>query len=168
MKDTFKLKFDFPIDYPNSLPLVTETGGKIDPSFHHYTSGGLCLCATTEQYMVFSKDPTLKNYIENLVNPYLVSWLWYKRFGVMPWGERVHGPQGLFDSYKELLKIDDPYRVLPFLQKIVYNAINQREDCPCGSGISFRHCHKKIINRLLLHIPHELIASDFTNLIRRV
>jgi hypothetical protein len=161
LQDTFNLVFSFPRNYPNEPPLVIEADGKIDPKFHHYSNGALCLSAPAEYRMVFIKTPLLENFIRNLLNPYLAGWLWFKQFGEMPWGERSHGWIGLCEFYQELFKIGDKENVIPFLEQLARDEIYQRAACPCGSGKPYRNCHKKIVNRSFVHILHEQIVTDY-------
>jgi hypothetical protein len=167
-KEEFNLEFFFPPDYPDNLPLVKEIGGKIPAAFHHFSDGSLCLCAPTEQYIVFSKNPTLENYMKNLVNPFLLGWLWYQKYNEMLWGERAHGLLGLLESYQELLNIKDKQYVLPFMYKYIRNELFSRQECPCGTKLPFRKCHRKIMHRLENHLPKELLRNDFREIFRRL
>lgn len=107
----------------------------------------------------------MEGFINNLVNPYLLSWLWLEKFGKMPWGERRHGWIGICESYQELLKINNQENVIPFVKRLALNNINQREICPCGSGIPYRNCHKKIVNRAFLHYNRNDFISDYHDII---
>jgi hypothetical protein len=164
-QDSFNLKFNFPQNYPENIPLVNELDKKIPDKFHHFTNGNLCLCTPLEQWLVFSKEPTLENYIKNLLNPYLLSWLWYDKFNEMPWGERSHGVMGLVQSYQEKLNINDLEHTILFMVKFIKNEMYQRQDCPCGSGLPFRKCHKKIINRLENQLPQDQLRIDFYSIL---
>jgi hypothetical protein len=164
-QDTFNLEFNFPPDYPENLPVVKEIDNKIPNLFHRFTDGSLCLCTTAEQYLIFSKQPTLENYIKNLVNPYLLSWLWYQRFNEMPWGERSHGGRGLLESYQELLQISDQQCVIIFMVKFVKNEIYQKQECPCGSGLPFKKCHRNILFQLQNYLPKGQMILDFIKII---
>jgi hypothetical protein len=164
-KENFNLEFFFPRTYPDDLPAVKEIDNKIPSTFHHFTDGSLCLCAPVEQYMIFSKTPTLENYIRNLLNPYLLGWLWYQRFNEMPWGERTHWLIGLLESYQELLNIKEKQYVLPFMYRYVRNELFQWQECPCGSGLPFKKCHRNLLNRLENRLPKGQLVHDFINII---
>jgi hypothetical protein len=165
LQDTFNLIFRFPQNYPVEPPLVIEVDGKIAKGYHHYSNGTLCLAAPAEYNIVFAKTPTLENFILDLLNPYLAGWIWHKQFGDMPWGERSHGWTGLCESYQELLKIGNKENVIPFLKQLAKGEIPQRVGCPCGSGKPYRNCHKKIVNRLSVHITKEQIVSDYRTIL---
>lgn len=164
-EDEFNLEINFPSDYPDKLPLVKEIDNKIPNTFHHFVNGYLCLCTPVEQHLIFAKEPTLKNFINNLLNPYLLSWLWYQRFNKMPWGERRHGSIGIVESYQELLKLNDFQQTILFIMEFTMNKIDRNDDCPCGSGFSFKKCHRKIIINLENSLPREQLANDFNNII---
>ena len=167
-QDSFNLEFIFPQNYPENIPLVKELDKKIPDKFHHLINGYLCLCTPLEQWLIFSKRPTLENYIKNLLNPYLLSWLWYDKYNEMPWGERCHGPMGLVQSYQEILNIKDLDHTILFMIKFLRNEIYQRQECPCGSGLPFRKCHKTIINRLANQLPQGQLRADFISILRRM
>jgi hypothetical protein len=165
-KDNFHLEFFFPQTYPDDLPTVKEIDSKIPSTFHHFIDGSLCLCTPAEQYMIFSRAPRLENYIRNLLNPYLLGWLWYQQFNEMPWGERAHGLSGLLESYQELLNIKNWQCLLDFMYKYIRNELFQRQKCPCGSGLPFKKCHRNLIIRLENCLPNGQLSRDFINIFR--
>jgi hypothetical protein len=114
------------------------------------------------------RNPTLEGFIKDLLNPYLTSWLWYKQFGEMPWGERSHGGKGLCEFYAEYLKIRNPSALLLIREKIIRGNILQRANCPCGSSIPYRNCHKKIVNKFLIKIPISNIRADYHFIIQEI
>lgn len=90
-----------------------------------------------------------------------MSWLWFERFNEMPWGERKHGWPGLIESYQELLEIHDIQHTILFMGKYVMKQIHQKEECPCGSSLPFKKCHRKIITKLENGLPKDQLFSDF-------
>jgi len=160
-QDSFNLEFNFPINYPEKPPNVKELDYKIPNTFHRFTNGYLCLCAPVEQQIIFSQDPTLENFILNILNPYLLSWLWYNRFNEMPWGEREHGILGLIESYRDLLKLNDIRHTISFMRGFVNNKIHNKEYCPCGSGRLFRKCHGNIVYKYECSLPKDQLIRDF-------
>lgn len=164
-QDSFILEFNFPPDYPERLPLVKEVDYKIPKTFHRLKHEYLCLCTFSEQWLIFSKEPTLDNYIRNLLNPYLLSWLWFVRFNEMPWGERRHGSIGLVESYQDLLKTKSIQQTIFLMKKAIMDGVGRQDKCPCGSGLSFKKCHQKIIQRLVNSLPEGQMAYDFKNIL---
>jgi hypothetical protein len=164
-QDSFNLEITFPADYPEKLPSVKELDNKIPALFHRNPDGCLCLCAPVEEYLTFFQNPTLENYVLNLLNPYLLSWLWYDKFNEMPWGERKHGYIGLVESYQELLRLKDIRQTISFMVEFVKNKIHHRESCPCGSGLSFKRCHRNIIFEYESSLPKGQLIFDFISII---
>ncbi len=71
IKTSFEIELLIPGQYPGSLPRVQETGGKIDGSYEHiYTDGTLCLAVPIEERLIFSRQPSLLGFVNNLVIPY--------------------------------------------------------------------------------------------------
>jgi hypothetical protein len=160
-QDSFNLEINFPPDYPDNLPHVKELDYKIPNIFHRFTNGDFCLCTPCEQWLIFSKKPTLENYITNLVNPYLLSWLWFQRFNKMPWGERKHGYIGLIESYRDLLRLTDIRHTIYFMIEFVKNELHHKKNCPCGSGRLFRKCHGNIVHKYENSLPQGQLINDF-------
>lgn len=162
LNDDFFLQFYFPPDYPDSLPFVIETEGKI-PAYYHRSreEGWLCLASPPELYIQFNRNRSLKNYIENLLNPYLYRWLYLKKFNEPPWGERSHYEAGIIEGYKKILNISNEEKLLLFLEIILKNNIQWRQVCPCGSNLMLRKCHKKQINFIKKNVPLRQIYEDF-------
>jgi hypothetical protein len=155
------LEINFPVDYPDKPPIVKELNNKIPASFHRNPDGYLCLCTPVEQHLTFFQSPTLENFMLNLLNPYLLSWLWYDRFNEMPWGERKHGDIGLIESYRDLLKLKDIRHTISFMVEFVKNKLHHKENCPCGSGRLFRKCHGNIIYKYEYSLPKGQLINDF-------
>jgi len=164
-QDNFNLEFDFSSNYPEKLPLVKELDNKIPATFHRNPDGCLCLCTPVEQYLIFFKEPTLEIFINNLLNPYLLSWLWAQRFNEMPWGERRHGIKGLIESYQELLKLRNFKHTMQFMVEYIKNEIHHKQDCPCGSGLPFKKCHRNVIINLENSLPKGQIICDFITIL---
>ena len=160
-QDNFNLEFHFPPNYPDNIPIVKELDYKIPITFHKFTDNSLCLGTPSEQCLIFSEEPTIDNFIKNLVNPYLLSWLWYKRFNEMPWGEYEHGAIGLLKSYQKLFKLTNPKNIIYFLKRIVFDNLSRMDDCPCGSGIPFKKCHYKIVINFINKLSKEHLMHDY-------
>ena len=154
------MEFDFPCDYPSNLPTVKELDKKIPETFHRNQNLNLCLCAPAEEWLIFTKRPTLENFILNLLNPYLLCWLWYDKFKEMPWGERQHGPTGIIESYRDLLRLDSLDVATAFIKKLAMNNLQRNDTCPCGSGLSYRHCHMLKVQKLTNRLPSGQIIRD--------
>ncbi|WP_256760894.1 hypothetical protein [Cohnella sp. WQ 127256] len=135
-------------DYPNSLPVAKEVGGRIQNSFHTNSDGSLCLAAPLAMKMTFLENPTLLGYINHLVIPFLYSYSYQEKFGTLPFGELEHGGAGLLTYYKELLHVESDMATLKFLLILAKGSFRGHVTCPCGSGKRTRNCHGDQLIRL--------------------
>ena len=142
---SYTLIVSFPSDYPKNLPIINETRNKIDPEFHTNYDGTLCLGVVTEIMEIFNQKPTIENFIESILIPYLYAHASYKLYGIMPWGERSHGKQGIVEYYSELFNVNDTNLIIKFLQIFQNNDYRGHLPCPCGSGLKFKKCHSPLI-----------------------
>ena len=69
--DVFEIDLVVPETYPEGLPWVLETSGRISDAYEHvYTNGKLCLAVPTEERLIFRREPCLRGFVTNLVIPY--------------------------------------------------------------------------------------------------
>jgi len=157
IKEEYDVEIIINDKYPDSLPSVKEIGHRIPRDFHQYKEEGLlCLGAPLDMKRQFNKKRTLLGFVENLIIPYLYSYSIKENKGIMPYGELSHGVEGILESYKELLGIDNDFVVLRFLKILSDDNYRGHIDCPCGSNKKLRNCHGNIlINR---HKPLPLVV----------
>ena len=79
----------------------------------------------------------------------------------MPWGERRHGSIGIIESYQELLNLRNIKHTIQFMVGFIKNEIHHKQDCPCGSGFSFKKCHRNLISKLENSLPQGQLIFDF-------
>ena len=104
--DSFEISIRIPDVYPDDLPRVTETGGKIEKNYEHvFTSGTLCVGVPIEMQRIFSQQPTLLGFVNKLVVPYLYGYCYWKMNGEHPFGERRHGGEGIIQYYIACLPV---------------------------------------------------------------
>lgn len=161
ISDTFWIEIHIPNSYPETLPRVFETEGKIDAAYEHkFRDESLCLAVPAEQSLVFHREPSLLGFVTNLVIPYLYGYLYSRKYGKHPFGERSHAG-GVVEYFAEVFQLSndlDALVVVDYLQKYGFNA---RKSCPCGSGRRVRHCHKKLLLKLHDVYTKETLRSDF-------
>jgi hypothetical protein len=147
IQDAFQIKLLIPDDYNKTPPQAYETGGRIPKDFHTYSDDSLCLAPPIEIRRKFLETPTLMGFVERLLIPYLFSFSYWKEHGRMPYGELSHGPEGILQYYLESFKVDSEVIVLNFLKLLAIENYRGHHDCPCGSGLKIRQCHKESILR---------------------
>lgn len=152
VRNQFKVKIVVTKDYPNRIPQVHETGGRV-PSVldRHYMSDGTgCCLVMPHRYREYFKPlMTFEDFVDILVVPFFKNQLYYEINGTFVQGYK-HGELGIWEHYFEIFGSD---LTSDILYKLVDTVLLQREDrkirikghraCPCGSGLIQRRCHGK-------------------------
>ena len=147
IEDEYDVDITLPLSDTEILPSAKETGQRIPIKGENHINpdGSMCLGAPLQVRQKFRRNPTLSNFIKNLLIPFLYAISFKEKHGYMPFGELSHGSKGIFEYYKELLEIDSDYSVLEFLKIIVEDNYRGHIICPCKSGERLRNCHGPLI-----------------------
>lgn len=136
----------FPID----LPKVYSCDNYFDGYPHLNSDKSFCLGVLLDNYLKMQHNPTILNFFNLLVDPYLYSFEYLKEFGIMPFGERKHGLDGVLEFYREYFHENDVLKCIKLLQFIVKNdRYRGHHLCPCGSGFTTRKCHGEVLKKIL-------------------
>lgn len=157
LRDRFEVKILIRSDYPNSIPDVWETGGRIPDSYHKYKDASLCIGKSLNAKIKFDKNPNLLFFIDKLLVPYFYSYCYKQLTGNMPYGELDHNARGVLDGYKELFNLTADIQALQMLRLIAEEKYKGHLQCPCGSGKRMRHCH----GPQLIQVARYQSQSDF-------
>lgn len=149
--DSFVIEITISRDYPSVLPTIRECGGRIPKEFHTYEDGALCLAAPLDLKMKFDANPHLLGYVTDLVIPYLFSFSYWSKHGVMPYGELPHGGEGILESYRELFGVDSNSVAICLLLVLATGGYRGHHECPCGSGLQLRKCHGATLRQVSDH-----------------
>jgi hypothetical protein len=149
LQDEYHIQLVVPRAFPNAIPLVRETGGRIPPGFHTLTDGSLCLGSPTRLRLHLVNDPTLLGFVERCIIPYLYGRTYFERNKTMPLGELDHGTPGIRQDLALLFGTTRTGRVEDFarLTALKKRHANKRP-CPCGSGYRLGRCHHRHVNTL--------------------
>lgn len=139
IEDVFDIAIYVMKDFPESTPLVYETGGRIPKDYHTCNDGSLCLGALLAMRIKITNNPSIGAFVRELVIPYLYSFCYYELYKEMPYGELSHGVSGILESYCELFNTDSPRVVIGMLEVLAGN-YRGHHPCPCGSGQNIRSC----------------------------
>jgi len=169
ISDTHKIRVEFPHNYPEETRVAVELGRKISKDFHTFSNQTLCLGTPMEIRSIFNKERTIKNFLENLLLPYLFQFSYKSKYGELPIGERSHGMPGIYEFYKEKIGISNETSIIRFLSDLRDKKLKGHHLCPCGSNVIFRKCHWTSAENLL-KLPISIIDKEilfFLN-IRRI
>jgi hypothetical protein len=121
--------------YPVTVPWVFETAGRIPHGFHKMDDESLCLGTPLEVRLKFAKGPTLVDFVQHQLIPYLFCHACWEQSGKMPFGDRSRGGAGLLESYRELFGVADDLAVLHLLRVLAEGNYLGHTLCPCGSKL---------------------------------
>jgi len=165
--DVFEIDLVVPETYPEGVPWVLETSGRISDAYEHvYTNGKLCLAVPTEERLIFRQEPCLRGFVTKLLIPYCYGYCYWERHGVHPFGEREHGGAGIARFYIDWLGLPGEVQALEVALHLVQHGYRGHHDCPCGSGAKLRDCHGPAV--LELHRNHTVASAqyDFAEILR--
>jgi hypothetical protein len=161
--DDFWLRIKFPQNYPELYPTVFEPHHKIPSDFHTNPDYSLCLGTEIEISQIFFQHHTIEAFLNKLVIPYLISFVYYRDYGELPFGQRSHGLEGKLEYYNELLNTKNIPIIIKFLLMVEKKKLRGHILCPCQSGKKLRNCHMNIIHNLMV-IPKPLIRKEIIEL----
>ena len=148
IRDSYELKIIVPESYPQTLPQVEETAGRIprDGGFHINPDGTLCLGTPLRLLTVLHGNPSLIGFAENCLEPYLYAVSLKLMRGIeFVFGELDHGVEGLVHDYSKILGLSQKEQVRQAIQLLCFKErIANKRICPCGCGrrlgiCPFRH-----------------------------
>lgn len=145
IQDLYKLEIVIPVNFPNDLPSVKETDGKITRDIangHLFRDGSLCLGSPLRLLKLISGKPNVNSFIDKCLLPYLYAISHkIKNGGDLLFGELAHGDPGIADDYITLLGLGDSHQVAQALQLLgSKKRIANKKPCPCGCGRRLGNC----------------------------
>ena len=147
--DEYEIEISIHETFPRQIPSVREIGGRISPTFHKLSDGSLCLGSPTRLLLILAESPSLLRFVEHCVIPYLYGHSYFKRNGVMPFGDLAHGARGLRDDLMAIFRINQESAISHFVRLgSMKKRTANKEPCPCGSGRRLGRCHNKTVNLL--------------------
>lgn len=156
--DTFDIGMLVQEDFPESEPVVFETGGRIPriADRHVYPKHGNCCITVWEHWLATETDRSFAAFMTGPLRQYFLSQVVFEAKGHWPLGERAHDLQGLADAYLDALAIDDLEKLVPYLRHLRRPSPKGHWYCPCGSGKRLRNCHPDELAALRARVPPAL------------
>jgi len=155
----YKIELEIPRDYPNSAPVLKETGGKFKKiADRHFNPADqiACLYFRDAKYKFFPKGSTIIDFIEGPVRNFFIWQIDYDlNGGKTSLGGLNHGTLGLIQFYKEELGVNDEESIFRFLTLFDSKVVPRTRKCYCGSGSSLKDCHIKKFRDLKRKIPRK-------------
>ena len=146
----YLLKIKIFLSFPIVLPQVYSLDNYFNDYPHLNPDKSFCLGVFLDNYLKLQHKPTILSFFNSLVDPYLYSFEYFKETGIMPFGERKHGAEGVLEFYREYFQENDILKYIKLLQFIVQNdRYRGHHLCPCGSNLITRKCHGEVLKKIL-------------------
>lgn len=160
-------RYDFEVkicpaeNYPYRFPKVFELSNKIKRIADWHVNSDESFCFTVEpiEAIACKEAINLLDFYSKWLIPYLSNQQYRINEGKYANGEYSHNFLGLYEYYAELLKAKDIRKLEHYMTFVSSKKkIERTSICYCGSGVKYRHCHKKGTTELLL-INEEVLAK---------
>lgn len=162
--DRYSVEIALLADYPDSVPLVWETGGKIprDADHHINVDGEACLFIPDERWRVYPPGATFLEFLDGPIRNFFLGQSIFQRTGEWPFGQRRHGAAGIMEYYGELLGTGDVTVIIAYLECLSRPTLKGHWPCPCKSGKRLRDCHRDQVDILRARTPSEVADKSLT------
>jgi hypothetical protein len=133
-----------PRNHPTGLPVVRETGGRIprcDDRHINTADGTACVLIPDERWRLWPVGAPLLSFLTGPLHSFFLAQSMVDEGEPWPFGQWAHGPQGVFQYYRELLKTSDLRVITTYLDYLSAKKVKGHWACACGSGKKLRDCH---------------------------
>ncbi|MGB3492836.1 MAG: hypothetical protein WBA57_08915 [Elainellaceae cyanobacterium] len=164
--DRYKVSIELPSNYPESMPVVRETGGQIPQDSNHHINpdGTACVLLPEDRWRCFPVGASFVRYLDEPLYNFFLSQTVYRSTGQWPFGEWSHGRTGIYEYYQWLFEVKDNLTVRQFLHILAKNNLKKHYDCPCGSGQVIKKCCIVKIRDLREKISPHVASSSLQKL----
>ena len=160
--DSYEIQIIVPSEFPRKLPTVKETAGRIAKSFHTNPDGTLCLGAPTRLRLAIADSPTLPDFAERCLVPYLYGFSLHAKNGKLPFGELYHGFRGICQDYADIYVINSGCAAMEMVRLTsLRKRVANKHPCPCRSNLRLSKCHNLIINRLRYQLGRSWLRTEY-------
>jgi hypothetical protein len=141
--DRYRIELELAADWPNSIPILRETGGRIPlvAGRHMNSADGTACPIVPEEWLVNPHHESLLSFLEEPVHNFFLGQSLVELGEPWPFGERPHYSPGLLECYRELLGSEDESVIRKYLEYLSRKEVKGHWDCPCGGGKRLRNCH---------------------------
>jgi hypothetical protein len=161
--DRYGLRIVVPKDFPEELPVVFETTGKIPRTadYHVNPDGSCCIGVKGAIFKWLGKGFPLSSYLRGPLKNYFVFQALKAQGQSWQVGEAEHGNKGIYDFWKAELGDLSPTEMVGILAAASKGKCPPKNGkCPCGSRVRSRKCHGRLVGRLGLRYPKQLLLEE--------
>lgn len=140
--DRYGVEIELPLEYPDRLPIVRETAGRIPwEADRHNSNGIVCVLLPEDRWWSFPPEKPFLEYLTVPLHNYFLGQSLVEAGGTWPFSEHRHGLDGIIDFYKERFGTEDAKAAVLLLKLVAAGRFRGHWECPCGSGKKLRRCH---------------------------
>ena len=163
--DRFQIEVRIPAEFPEEIPGVSETAGRIprDLDWHTFGDGSLCVIVP-EEWLLNPNSNSLIAYLDGPLRNFFIGHALAEAGQIRPMGERAHGLKGLIESYGEMVGSTDQKAIGQYLDYCASKKLKSHWKCPCGSGKRVEICHLGKMVSLRKKIPRWIAKKAHTRL----
>lgn len=156
--DRYSVSIEIPADFPKSLPVVREVGGRIPwhPDSHVNSDGVACVLIPDDRWRCFPEGTPFVDFLDGPLHQYFLGHTCVALGKPWPFGQWNHGDIGKREYYAWLLETDDESTIVRFLRVLTRPSLRHHLQCPCGSGRKIRRCCRNEIALLRARIPPDM------------
>ncbi len=149
IEDEYDIEIVVLDQFPDVVPLVWETAGRIPRTFHKLEGNALCLGSATRLRLTMIGSPSLIGFVERCVIPYLYGHSYFERHRTLPFGELDHGDAGILQDFAALFGVSQEGAAREFVGVAsLRRRVANKRPCPCGSGRRLGRCHHCRVNNV--------------------
>ena len=163
MIDRYAIELAFPYDYPDSDPVVRETGGVLPKTLerHFNFDGSACLFLPDARWRRCPPNCPIDRFIEGPVRAFF---LWQAHLSLTgqqpPSGDWKHGRAGILQFYEEELGTSDIGVIGGSLRRLASDHLSENDSCYCRSGKTLRDCHFQQVQKYRERIPRRMVKNS--------
>ena len=163
--DRFHVDIRIPPEFPEEMPVVFETAGRVPRmvDWHTFVNGNLCVIVP-EEWFLNPKSKSLMAYLDGPLRNFFIGHALTEAGQPRPMGERSHSVKGLLESYGEMVESNDPNAIIRYLDYCSAKKLRPHWPCPCGSGKKVTVCHLGHVVALRKRIPRWIAKSAYERL----
>ncbi|MDO5690686.1 MAG: hypothetical protein Q4G61_10585 [Tissierellia bacterium] len=159
-----EIKIVIPKAYPDDLIHIFLSNIP-DKMEHIYNDKSICMATISEQVIYLQERPSLGQYLEKFLDPFIYSIEYFREYGIYPFGERAHGYKGSMSYFMEEWSLTKNQIVELFII-VSKNKYRGHRFCFCGSGEITRNCHgAKLLPILKNSQLHEYFLQDLFRIV---
>ena len=165
--DEYAVAIELPRRYPNALPIVRETAGRIPWTLDRHvlpTCGTCCVLLPDARWEEFPMCAPFSEYLAGPLHNFFLGQSIVESGGEWPFGEWAHGVAAKRDYYSALFETENGATVRLFLEVLGWPNPKGRARCPCGSGRRLSKCCRAKVDDLRTKIQPVTARRAFSAL----